>query len=154
MNVSLGKDIRILPYFSAHDASEVDGIIKTTPDTAKGAASGTSFNDLSTIDDRENVAQAIILRLLTPKGTLAPLGHASYGSRLHELIGRRKTSALRNLCRIFVLETVAQEPRVENKVVSFTFDEKAETMNNFVFSCEIKPKTALDPINITLEVSL
>ena len=38
--------------------------------------------DLSVSSDLDNLRQAIEIRLLTPKGELAPLGHADYGSRL------------------------------------------------------------------------
>ncbi len=61
----------------------------------------------------ENLAQAVILRLLTPRGELAALGHPEYGSRVHELIGRENNTAQRNLLRLFILEALALEPRIE-----------------------------------------
>ena len=67
----------------------------------------------------ENLAQAVILRLLTPRGELAALGHPEYGSRVHELIGRENNTAQRNLLKLFVLEALKLEPRVE-KVVELT----------------------------------
>jgi phage baseplate assembly protein W len=103
---------------------------------------------------RENLAQALILRLLTPRGSLEALGHAAYGSRLHELIGQRKTSALRNLCRAFVLEAVAQEPRVESKAVALMFDELAERFDSFVFTLVVQPVTEGDPVSLGLEIGL
>jgi phage baseplate assembly protein W len=106
------------------------------------------------LSERENLAQALILRLLTPRGSLAALGHASYGSRLHELIGQNKTAALRNLCRAFILEVVAQEPRVEDQAVEITFDEQAETLSSFVFTLAVRPRTGDEPIGLTLEVGL
>ncbi len=68
--------------------------------------------DLATVHGRANLAQAIVVRLLTPVGELAPLGHPLYGSRLHELIGRPNSSTVRNLARLYVLESLAREPRI------------------------------------------
>jgi phage baseplate assembly protein W len=110
--------------------------------------------DLAVVGGRENLAQALLLRLLTPLGSLAALGHAGYGSRLHTLIGRNKTGALRNLCRAFVLEVVAQEPRVEDSAVSLTFDPAAETVSSFVFSLEVRPRTNGTPLGLSVEVEL
>jgi phage baseplate assembly protein W len=63
-------------------------------------------------DGLENLAQAVILRLLTPRGELAPLGHPDFGSRLHELIGQENNTARRNLAKLFILEALKLEPRV------------------------------------------
>lgn len=69
--------------------------------------------DLSTAGGRENLAQAVIIRLLTPRGELAALGHPQYGSRLHELVGDANTETKRNLVRLYILETLQREPRIE-----------------------------------------
>ena len=70
-------------------------------------------------DGLENLAQAIIVRLLTPRGELAALGHPEYGSRVHELIGRENTATQRNLLKLHVLEALQHEPRVA-KVAELT----------------------------------
>lgn len=75
-------------------------------------APGTEF-DFELREGRDNLAQAIIMRLLTPRGELAPLGHPGYGSRLHELVGHGNTSTGRNLARLHILDALQQEPRVE-----------------------------------------
>lgn len=72
-----------------------------------------SARDLATVRARANLAQALILRLLTGRGELAPLGHPKYGSRHHELIGEPNTERNRNLLKLHVLECLSQEPRVE-----------------------------------------
>ncbi|SRR6266545_109912 len=71
------------------------------------------LEDIGVVAGRDNLAQAVVLRLLTPRGELASLGHPEYGSRLHELIGRPNTETTRNLMRLFILESLAQEPRIE-----------------------------------------
>lgn len=146
----LGTDIAVTPFFVAHDAAALDLV----PVTRVQRTATPGAIDLASLSGRENLAQALLLRLLTPRGSLAALGHAAYGSRLHELIGRRKTPALRDLCRAFVLEVVAQEPRVVDKAVSLAFDEKAETLDAFVFTLVVQPKSGDAPVGLSLEVAL
>lgn len=69
--------------------------------------------DLELTSGRQNLEQAIIMRLLTPRGELAALGHPEYGSRLHELIGDRNTATRHGLARLHILEALAMEPRIE-----------------------------------------
>lgn len=73
--------------------------------------------DFAARDGLENLAQAVILRLLTPRGELAALGHPDYGSRVHELIGQENNTARRNLLKLFILEALKSEPRV-GKIVA------------------------------------
>jgi phage baseplate assembly protein W len=68
--------------------------------------------DLDAVGERDNLGQALILRLLTPRGSLAPLGHPLYGSRLVELIGRENDATTRNLARLHVIQAIREEPRV------------------------------------------
>ncbi|MCC6166173.1 MAG: hypothetical protein IT329_03000 [Caldilineaceae bacterium] len=68
--------------------------------------------DLATVEGRENLGQAVVLRLLTPRGELAALGHPTYGSRLHELVGRQNTDTTRNLVKLHILESLQQEARI------------------------------------------
>lgn len=150
----LGTDLTVLPHFAATDATSADLVKRWKPSRVWIDEPGVQATDVSVLEGRQNLAQAMILRLLTPRGSLTSLGHAGYGSRLHELIGRRKTSALRNLCRAFVLETVAQEPRVESKAVSLEFDELAERFDSFVFTLAVQPVEEGDPVALGLEVGL
>jgi phage baseplate assembly protein W len=74
------------------------------------------LRDFSVSSDLDNLRQAIEIRLLTPKGELAPLGHADYGSRLPDLIGRPNTDTNRNLAKLYVIEALKQERRIEKIV--------------------------------------
>ncbi len=154
MDQLFGTDLSVVPNMVAYDAASLDLTTKVRivrrprPDEAEVQT------DLATIEGRENVAQALLLRLLTPVGTLSTLGHSDYGSRLGELIGRRKTDELRNLCRAFVLEAVAREPRVEPKAVELTFDPPAEQIDNFVLTVAVQPISGGDPVALSLEVGL
>ena len=152
----LGTDLLVVPGFAAHDTESLDLRSAVRPARARGALSAGASEaiDADTVSGRENLAQALLLRLLTPRGSLAALGHAAYGSRLHELVGERKTPALRNLCRAFVLEAVAQEPRVEDKAVSLDFDLAEETSSTFVFTLAVSPRGGGDPVDLGLEVTV
>ena len=79
-------------------------------ETPKDARRGWDFNTREGLD---NLAQAVILRLLTPRGELAALGHPEFGSRVHELIGQENNSIKRNLLKLFILEAIKAEPRIE-----------------------------------------
>jgi phage baseplate assembly protein W len=72
--------------------------------------------DLETIGEEYNLAQAISMRLNTMQGELRDLGHSSYGSRLSELIGEPNNERTRELARIYALESVTRDPRVEEVV--------------------------------------
>ena len=63
-------------------------------------------------DGLENLAQAVIARVLTPRGELAALGHPDYGSRVLELIGAGNTEATRALLRLHLLDALGREPRI------------------------------------------
>ncbi len=147
-------DLLVAPGFVAHDASSVDLQVRLRKPRGALAAGATEAHDLDVVAGRENIAQALLLRLLTPLGALAPLGHAAYGSRLHELIGERKTPALRNLCRTYVLEAVAREPRVEDRALALDFDVLAETASTFAFTLAVLPRPEGDPVQLGLEVTL
>jgi phage baseplate assembly protein W len=84
---------------------------KTPPPSGRGRVW-----DLTPRAGKENLAQAIIMRLLTPRGELAALGHPEYGSRIHELIGRENTTTQRNLLKLYALEALQLEPRVAKVV--------------------------------------
>jgi phage baseplate assembly protein W len=72
--------------------------------------------DLTVSSELDNLRQAIEIRLLTPKGELAALGHADYGSRLPDLIGQPNTETNRNLAKLYVIEALKQERRIEKIV--------------------------------------
>jgi len=72
--------------------------------------------DVARSSGLDNLRQAIEIRLLTPKGELAALGHADFGSRLPELVGQPNTETTRNLAKLFVIEALKQERRIQKIV--------------------------------------
>ncbi len=146
----LGTDLRVVlgpPTMAAHDTSALD--LRLGAGVADPGLDGPLL-----IEDRHNLGQALILRLLTPKGSLAGLGHAGYGSRLHELIGERKTDSARALCKAHVLAAIAEEPRVEPTAVSFSFDLDSEGPSEMRFSVAVRPLNSTDPLMVSLGVEL
>ncbi len=99
----LGTDLLVTPFFSGHTWITVD--------LQEGGG------DLQTAQGVHGLRQALVLRLLTERGDLAQLGHAHYGSRLHELIGEPLDDRNRQRARAFILEALAQDKRVA-KVLS------------------------------------
>jgi phage baseplate assembly protein W len=99
----LGRDLLVTPFFQGTTWSSVD----LEPRPGRG-----DFDDLGVAQGVDALRQALVLRLLTPRGSLAPLGHGGYGSRVHEVIGRENNRSNRLLLRAIVLETLLQEPRV------------------------------------------
>jgi phage baseplate assembly protein W len=69
--------------------------------------------DLAVVKGLANLVQSLILRLKTERGELAPLGHPDYGTRHLALVGEPNTETNRNLLKLYVLEALRQEPRLE-----------------------------------------
>lgn len=99
---------------------------------------GLMVRDFGTVSGRDNLGQALTVRLLTPKGELTALGHPDYGSRLHEVIGATNTASTRNLAKLFVIEALKQERRVE-KIVRV--DVTPHPVNRFLIliAIEVRP---------------
>ncbi|MHB1063834.1 MAG: GPW/gp25 family protein [Georgenia sp.] len=80
-------------------------------------------HDLVPVTGFENLQQALLLRFLTEVGELAHLGHPTYGSRLHELVGEPNTPTTRNRAKHYALQALAEEPRVATvRAVTVTTD--------------------------------
>jgi phage baseplate assembly protein W len=146
----LGTDLQVVPAapaMSAHDASPLD-LVLGAGDIDRG------LDAPARLSGHANLGQAITLRLLTPRGALAGLGHAQYGSRIHELVGERKTEATRALLKAYVLEAVAQEPRIEPSAVAFVFDLPSEGPSEVRFTLTVAPVDGSAPVTVDLGVTV
>ncbi|SRR6266516_382279 len=119
--------------------------------TLSAAEGSHTLLDYETVDGKDNLGQAIAMRLLTPRGELAELGHPDYGSRLHELLGTPSSETRRGLAKLFVLEALAQEPRID-KVVDVTVtphDERTDDRRHLVdILIRVQPVGAAETVTI------
>jgi phage baseplate assembly protein W len=145
----LGSDLCLVPFFQAHSWQELDLV----PHPAIAVYPGDSI-DLEVAAGGDNLRQALILRLLTPIGSLRDLGHEGYGSRLHELVGERNTPQNRLLARSFVLQAVAQERRVAEILDLRVDDPTADAPDTLRIHLHVLPAGSADPIALGLEVAL
>lgn len=112
-------------------------------------------NDLQTVSGRENLAQAIVNRLLTRKGELAHFGHPNYGSRLHLLIGELNNIRQRAKAELYIRECLAQESRIEAvKEVAFAKPNRQEDRDTLKIQIRIKPIGSEDEFTILIPVDV
>jgi phage gp46-like protein len=103
-----GTDLRLLRSLDRVKSSRDPGNDLVTRRRAE-----TGQFDLDTLTTSDNLIQALLLRFLTPVGDLALLGHPGYGSRLFELIGELNSETNRNRAKLFTLQALQAEPRVQ-----------------------------------------
>ena len=135
--------------------------------TALDAKRVPRLRDLLTTERVGAIEQAIINRLKTRKGELAPLGHAGYGSRHHELIGKPNVDReltrveppldperVRNLIKLYVMQALRDEPRIERLLrvdVRPDHDPPRETVRISISARLIGEQT---PLNLVVPFSL
>jgi phage baseplate assembly protein W len=111
--------------------------------------------DFDLIEGQDNLGQALVVRLLTPRGELAALGHPQYGSRLHELIGAVNTETTRNLVKLYILEAIARESRVAEvlslKVSPDPYNKSAVTVDMEVRPTGEQAGLVIGPLTLRLE---
>lgn len=138
----LGTDLRLLRNLDIRKSSRDPG-----HDLATTRRQGISEVDLETLSYAENMIQALFLRFLTPVGELAVLGHPDYGSRLSDLIGELNNETNRNRAKLFVLEALAAEPRVQEVLsVAVTQNQRDRTQMDIALSLLIIESDA--PLNL------
>ena len=126
-------------------------------DLASGRARGSAVPpvDLLVGDGLDNFTQAIANRLKTRQGELTALGHPEYGSRHHELIGQPNVPRTRNLIKLYVLQALAQEPRIE-QVVSVTVDAdgRSPARDAVRIQLQVRVLGQRSPLNLIVPFSL
>jgi phage baseplate assembly protein W len=68
------------------------------------------------VEDYDDLAQAIIIRLSTDEGELYDIGHSDYGSHLYEVVGELNNEATRKRIQSIIRECLFQEPRIQEVV--------------------------------------
>lgn len=156
----LGRDLALtrytglaasVPLTDADSWGALD--LQAVPGQGTGLKKTTEATDLGAISGRENLGQALILRLLTRKGTLAPLGHPDYGSRLMDLVGELNNETTRNLARLYTIEAISQEARVR-RLLDLRVDTTPDSPENVRISFSVLPLDDDAPLGVALEVTL
>ena len=123
------------------------------PGTRRGLPGTPEPRDLGAVSGHANLGQALIVRLLTPRGALAGLGHPDYGCRLTELIGTLNNATTRNRARLFVLQALREESRVA-EVLALTVAPVAGMPDRITIGFSVRPVGDDTPLSLGLEVTL
>ena len=150
-----GADLRLLGGLEHAEQRERgdDLYVAVRPQQLDPANPVQSPHDLQRLEGVEDLQQALILRFLTQQGELAHLGHPTYGSRLHELIGEPNTETTRNKAKLYALQALAAEPRIaEVRSIVVETDRRQPTL------IEIKAAVVTiddpTPVNLVFGVNL
>ena len=143
----LGVDLLVAPFLAA---TEWDALDLTPTDPGQDRSLPV---DLAAAPGVDCLRQALLLRLLTPLGALADLGHPDYGSRLYQLVGTELNDAARLAARVYVLQAVQQEKRVAevtSLVVERPDPARPDTLR---IGLSVRPVSGGDLVTLGLEVS-
>jgi phage baseplate assembly protein W len=166
-HLRLGRDLALTRYTGTSGMAPLDSAdswgtldLKVTPAVrsgvvrrVRGVPDAPPAMDIAVVSGRENLGQALVLRLLTPKGALAPLGHPDYGSRLPSLIGELNTETTRNLARLYTIEAIGQERRVRT-LEELAVGTVADQPDTIRIALSVLPIDDDEPLALTLEVTL
>jgi hypothetical protein len=157
-DLALGIDLALTRFVgepSAVPLESADSWGSLDLQVVRGGATGRDGDalGLGVIRGRQNLAQALMLRLLTKEGALAALGHPDYGSRLVTLIGGVNDVASRNLARLYTLAALQQEPRIR-KVLDLRVDAVPGQPQSIRVSFSVLPKFDDEPLSLGLEMAL
>ena len=140
-NERWGTDLRLLDNLFRQNDLDVGHDLFVTERRATGRV------DLETVIAEDNLRQALLLRFLTHRGELEPLGHPLYGSRLFDLLGERNTLANRNRAKLYVLEALAMEPRVA-EVLRVTVETSRADRTQMEITVSLRPIFADTALNL------
>ena len=156
----IGTDLALTRYTGTSGAAPLDSAdswgsldLRIVPGGRGGLALAGDPVDLAAVSGRDNLGQAIVMRLLTVRGALTPLGHPEYGSRLVELVGRTNNETTRNLARLYTIEAIAQERRAAT-LLDLAVRPAPGQPDTIQISFSVIPVNDTDPLALTLEVTL
>jgi hypothetical protein len=110
--------------------------------------------DLDLTSGRANLVQSLIVRLKTERGELAALGHPGYGSRHHQLLGEPNTESTRNLVKLYILECLKQDRRIEAiEKIEVRPGPGRENRNMVQVAIALKVRGFPDPLNLVVPFS-
>jgi phage baseplate assembly protein W len=110
--------------------------------------------DIVTVSGLAAAEQLLVNRLKTHRGELAPLGHPDYGSRHHELIGEPNVERTRNLIKLYVLEALSREPRVQKVLSCRVYAPHKPPRSDVRIELELRLIDEPNPLNLVVPFSL
>ncbi len=144
----LGRDLRLDYTFGGGFYEDADLASGRRPGTPTGS------RDLALTDGVEAIAQAIANRLKTRKGELAALGHPEYGSRHHELVGEPNVPRTRDLIKLYVLQALRDEPRIEKVLSATVAPEHVPPRESVRITLSVRLVREATPLNLVIPFSL
>jgi phage baseplate assembly protein W len=143
----LGRDL-LLDYIQGGGFFEDADLVERRSQSHAGE------HDLLLADGLDNLEQALANRLKTRKGELAGLGHPDYGSRHHELIGEPNVERTRNLIKLYILQALRDEPRIEGVLKATVRAEHDPPREVVRIELSLRVRGVPDPLNLVLPFSL
>jgi phage baseplate assembly protein W len=148
-----GIDLRLLRDVERQSSRSPGEDLATVPRPGRAHPGEPDPDDLDRWAGVDNLSQALLLRLLTWRGELAPLGHPAYGSRLHELIGELNTETVRNRAKMYVLTALADEPRIR-RVVSVQVTPSRRVREQIDIDLVLEAIESTDELRLSIPFSL
>ncbi|NEZ58068.1 GPW/gp25 family protein [Adonisia turfae] len=109
--------------------------------------------DIAAVSGRNNLAQALLNRLHTRQGELKSLGHSTYGSRLHELVGEPNNRRTQLLTEMYIRDCLAQESRI-SEVVNVVFAPPSRGVSRDILGVTVIVRPIDDDEPLTLDLAL
>lgn len=146
-----GRDLRL--DYALRQGYFEDADLVAVRDQPLGRAGGVQ-RDLGLLDGIDNFTQAVANRLKTRQGELAALGHPRYGSRHHELLGQPNVPRTRNLIKLYVLQALRDEPRIERVLDVQVRAEHQPPRDSVRIDVTVRVLGQPAPLNLVLPFSL
>jgi len=143
----MGRDLRLIyaQRGGFHEDADMDA----------GRTPRTGFDvDLLSVDGLDAIEQAIANRLKTRQGELEPLGHPTYGSRHHELLGQPNVQRTRDLIKLYVLQALRDEPRVRRVIAVAVTPEHQPPRDTVRIDLTVELIDTPEPLNLVVPFSL
>ncbi len=143
----LGQDLRL-------DYALAGGFFEDADLASARRADHANARDLEITSGLDTLTQAIANRLKTRKGELAALGHPDYGSRHHELMGQPNVQRTRDLIKLYVLQALNAEPRIEKVLTVTVTPEQNPPRDTVRITLVLQIIGAAVPLNLVVPFSL
>ena len=144
----MGRDLRLEYTFGGGFFEDAD--LATT----RRIGAPVTTRDLAVAGGVDAITQAIANRLKTRKGELASLGHPAYGSRHHELIGEPNVERTRDLVKLYVLQALREEPRIEKVLRADVVAEHSPPRDSVRITLTVRLVRVATPLNLVVPFSL